>query len=149
MLAKQRATNLKVKLGEMELRLAEAESIISARDKEVAELKVELEESEDKFYDMGFTDVKNLSELVMYQSRRYGFNKGWMAAVNAMGVLEESLFKIPKQIPYPEPPSPLVQNLNRVEEEESQSMRELVAEIDSHAELIDLKISNDIDAKRG
>ena len=113
----------------------------------MAELKVELEESEDKFYDMGFIDVKNLSELVMYQSRRYGFNKGWMAAVNAMGVLEESPFKIPKQIPYPEAPSPLVQNLNRVEEEESQSMKELVAENDSHVELIDLKISNDLDAK--
>ena len=69
MLVEQRATNLEVKMGEMELRLAEAESIISARDKEVVDLKVALEGSEDKFYDMGFADVENSSEPVMFQSQ--------------------------------------------------------------------------------
>lgn len=46
-------------MGEMELSLAEVESLISARDKEVIDLKVALEESEDKFYDMGFADAKS------------------------------------------------------------------------------------------
>lgn len=43
MSAEQRATDLEVKLGEMELRLAEADNIISARNREVVELKVALE----------------------------------------------------------------------------------------------------------
>lgn len=43
MSAEQRLTDLEVKLGEMELRLAEADSIISARNREVVELKVALE----------------------------------------------------------------------------------------------------------
>ena len=68
MLVEQRAANLEVKMGEMELRLAEAESIISARDKEVVDLKVALEGSEDKFYNMGFADVESSSEPVMFQS---------------------------------------------------------------------------------
>lgn len=94
-------------MGEMELRLAEAGSLISTRDKEVVDLKVALEEREDKFYDMGFADAEGSSEPVMFQSRRYGFGKGWMAAANALGVLKESLFRILEQIPYPEP-SPLL-----------------------------------------
>nr|POE86820.1 hypothetical protein CFP56_45551 [Quercus suber] len=68
-LAEQRATDLGVKMGEMKLRLAEAESIISTRDKEVVDLKVALEESEDNFYDMGIVDANNSSEPIMFQSR--------------------------------------------------------------------------------
>ena len=30
----------------------------------------------------------------MFQSRRYGFGEEWMAAVNALGVPEESPFRI-------------------------------------------------------
>lgn len=47
-----------------------------ARDKEIADLKVALEESENKFYDMGFVDTENSYELVMFQSRQYGFGEG-------------------------------------------------------------------------
>lgn len=43
----------------MELRLAEAESIISTRDKEVTNLKIAPEQSKDKFYNMGFADAEN------------------------------------------------------------------------------------------
>lgn len=67
-----------------------------------------MEEREDKFYDMGFTDAEGSSEPVMFQFRRYGFGKGWMAAANALGVLKESLFRILEQIPYPEPSPPPV-----------------------------------------
>lgn len=95
-------------MGEMELRLAEAGSLISTRDKEVVDLKVALEEREDKFYDMGFADAEGSSEPVMFQSRQYGFGKGWMAAANALGVQKESPFRILEQIPYPEPSPPPV-----------------------------------------
>ena len=129
-------------MGEMELSLAEVESLISARDKEVIDLKVALEESEDKFYDMGFADAESSSKPVMFQTRRYGFGEGWMAAVNALGVPEKSPFKILEQIPYTKPPPPPVQSPARTEEEKSWSMRALVEEIDSHTKLIDFEISS-------
>ena len=47
-LAEQRVVEMETKLKEMELRLVEAESITSARDKEIAELKATLEESKNK-----------------------------------------------------------------------------------------------------
>ena len=50
----------------MELRLAGVESIISARDKEVANLKATLKMSEDKFDDMGFTNVENSCEPLVF-----------------------------------------------------------------------------------
>lgn len=65
-LAEQRVANLEAKLGEIELKLAKADSVISARDKKVADLKVEMEESENKFYDMGFADAKNSNEPIMF-----------------------------------------------------------------------------------
>ena len=67
-LAEQKAANLEVKFREIELRLAEAESIILAKDKEVADLKVAMEESENKFYDLGFADAENSSDPIMFQS---------------------------------------------------------------------------------
>lgn len=127
---------------EIELRLVEAESIISARDKEIAKLKAALEESENKWYNMGFADTKNSAKLVMFQSRKYRFEEGWMAAVLAMGVPEDSPFRDADQIPYPEPPLP-AQNPTNADEEDTLSMRELVQEIDTHTELIDLEITSD------
>lgn len=47
--AKKRAAGLEGKLGEAEVRLAQAESVISARDKEVTNLKEAVAESEFKF----------------------------------------------------------------------------------------------------
>jgi len=42
-----------------------------------------------------------------------------MAAITSLGVLEESPFRNPEQIPYPEPLPPPIQNLTRPEEEDS------------------------------
>lgn len=49
MAAKKRVVDLEGKLGEAEVRLAQAESVISAKDKEVANLKEAVAESEFKF----------------------------------------------------------------------------------------------------
>lgn len=92
----------------MELRLADVESVISSRDKEIADLKVALTEREDKFYNMGFMDVENSSEPVMFQSWRFSFGDGWLATVSAMGVPEDSPFRNAEQIPYSERLPPLV-----------------------------------------
>ena len=69
------------------MKLAQAKSVISTRDKEIADLKVTMVQSNDKFYNMGFADAKNFSKPIMLESRRYKFEEGWMAAVNAMGLL--------------------------------------------------------------
>lgn len=82
-------------------------SIITTRDKEIAELKAALEESENKYYNMRFNDAENLAEPVMFENRNYGFDEGWMAVVIAMELPEDSLFRNLDQIPYSEPPPPL------------------------------------------
>lgn len=57
---------------------------------------------------------------------------------------EDSPFRNPNQILYPEPPSPTTQNPTTTEDEDEDtlSMRKLVEAIDSHAELIDLEITS-------
>lgn len=47
-----------------------------------------------------FANVKNSVEPVMFQLRKYGFGEGWMAALVAAGVLEDSPLKNPDQVPY-------------------------------------------------
>lgn len=49
---------METKLREVELRLVEAKSIISATDKEIVEMRTTLDESENKWYNMGFIDLK-------------------------------------------------------------------------------------------
>lgn len=128
--AEQQRAEAENKLGEAELRVAGAENIISARDNEFVELKAAPKEGENKWYNMGFNDAKNSAEPVMFESQKYGFGKGWMATVLAMGVPEDSPLRNPDQIPYLEPPP--TQNPIEVEEEDTPSMRELVQAIDSH-----------------
>ena len=48
-----------------------------------------------------------------------------MAALQVMGVPNDSPLRNPDQIPYPDP-TPLVQNPTSAEEEDTPSMRELV-----------------------
>ena len=68
-LAEQRVGGLEVKLRGTELKLAETESLNSASAKEIAELKVALEASEDKWFNTGFADAENSIEPIIYQSR--------------------------------------------------------------------------------
>ena len=46
-------------------------------------------------------------EPIVHQSQRHGFGEGWIAALQAIGVPDDSPFRNPEQIPFPEPP-PLV-----------------------------------------
>lgn len=75
--------------------MASAKSIILARDKEIKELKVALEENENKYYNMGFNDAGNSAKLIMFENRKYEFDEGWLAVVTAMGVPEDSSFRNP------------------------------------------------------
>lgn len=138
------------KLGDAEVRLAQAESVISARDKEIADLKIVVVQSDDKFYNMGFANAENFNEPIMLKSQCYGFREGWMATMNALGLPEDSPFKDLKQIPLLEPSHPPpVQNSGQNEEENSLSMREFVEEIDSYTEVIDLDIPSNPSTAKG
>nr|POE74101.1 hypothetical protein CFP56_67871 [Quercus suber] len=92
-MVEQRAVDLEGKLEEVEIRLVEAKSVVSAKDKEVVDLTKAMVESEDKFYDMGFAGVENSTERIMFESQRYGFGEGWMATVNTLGVPKDSHFR--------------------------------------------------------
>ena len=62
-----------------------------------------------------------------------------------MGVPDDSPLRNPKQIPFPTHP-PLVQSQPGADEEDIPSMRELVHEIDTHMELVDLEVNDNLNA---
>lgn len=68
-LVEQNLAEVTAKLKEVKLRLSGAESLNSAKDKEIVELKATVEVSEDKWYNTGFTDAENLAKPVMFQSQ--------------------------------------------------------------------------------
>ena len=96
-LAELRLTKMDVKLGSTELKLAEMESLNLAQVDEITDLKAALITCK----------LENSVEPIVYQARRHGFGEGWMAALQAMGVLDDSPLRNPKQIPFPEPPPPV------------------------------------------
>ena len=58
-LSKQKANDLQGKLGETELKLAEMASLLSAWDKELANLKGMEKAQKQTYYNKGFRDAKN------------------------------------------------------------------------------------------
>ena len=65
-----------------------------------------------------------------------------MAALQALGVPKDSPLRDPSRIPFPKP-SLAVQNPTRpIDEEKTDSLRELVKQIDTHVELIRTKATN-------
>ena len=95
-LAEQKLTGMDIMLGGMELKLEEAESLNLAYVDEIADLKVTLEASEDKYYNMGFTDATGSVELIVYQARKHRFEGGLMVALLAMGVPNNSPLRNPE-----------------------------------------------------
>ena len=75
-LAKQRAEGLQGKLGEAEIKLTEATSIVSTYDKELADLKETMKTCSQVYYNMGFKYAENLAGVVVLQARRFEFVKG-------------------------------------------------------------------------
>ena len=70
----------------------------------------------------------------MAQARRLGFEAGWFATLQALGVLEDSPLRDPGQIPFPSLVTAVQDPTLPAEKEETASMRELVEQIDVHAE---------------
>ena len=97
-------------------------------------MRATLEACEQKWYNEGFADTEKSAESVVVQARRLGFEAGWFAALQALGVPEDSPLRDPSQIPFPSPDTAVQAPIVPVEEEETASMRELVEQIDAHAE---------------
>ena len=125
-LAEKRRAEVESRLEGVELKLAEANSFNLVQADQIADLKAALEACENKWYDEGFADAEKSVELVVYQTRLHGFREGWLAALQVMGVAEDSPLRDPSQIPYPAPPPPSQSQADVVDEEETTSMRELV-----------------------
>ena len=99
-------TKVEVKLGSAELKLAEAESLKLAQANKVADLKVAIDACKEKWYNQDFANAENSVEPIFHQARHHGFREGWLVALQAMGVVEDSSLRNPKQIPYRLPPPP-------------------------------------------
>ena len=68
---------------------------------ELAYLRAALEDCEEKWYNEGFTDTENSVEPVVNQARKMGFEARWFAALQDLGVPEDSPLRDPGQIPFP------------------------------------------------
>lgn len=80
-LVKKKLVNTEARLGGIELKLTEAESLNLAHIEEITALKAALEAWEKKWYDEGFADAKNFVEPIIHQARCHGFGEGWLAAL--------------------------------------------------------------------
>ena len=81
-------------------------------------------------------------EPVVMQVRQLSFQEGWMAALHALGVPEDSPLRDPSRIPFPDS-SPAMQNpVGPTDEEETDNLRELVEQINAHVELIGTKATS-------
>ena len=61
-------TEMDVKLGGMELKLAEVESLNLAQADEITDLKTALEACEEKWYNEGFVDAENSIKPIVHQA---------------------------------------------------------------------------------
>lgn len=75
------------------LKLMETASIISARDKEFTNFKGREKARKQTYYNKGVRDTENSAGLVIFQARKFGFMEGCMAAVNVVGLLDDSPFR--------------------------------------------------------
>lgn len=117
-------------MNEIEVKLTEVSSIVTAQEKELVDLKETMKNCEQVYYNMGFKDSENSVEAIIFQARRLGFLEGWMAAVDVVGVPEGSSFRDASQIPLPNDSSveTLVdepfEGIEEEEEEDGLGMRE-------------------------
>nr|POE95887.1 hypothetical protein CFP56_23631 [Quercus suber] len=98
-LAEHKATEALHRLREAKLKLAETTSILTARDKEFIDYKGGVGARKQHYYNKGFQNAEDLVGPVILQAQKFGFLEGWMTAVNAIGLPEESPFRKIDQVP--------------------------------------------------
>ena len=75
-LAEKRLADLEAKVRETKLKLAEVESLYTARAEELADLRAALEGCESKWYNEGFADAETSVELVINEARKLALKDG-------------------------------------------------------------------------
>jgi len=105
----KRSFELKVKLGETKLKLAEAVSMTTAQAEELADPKTTLKAYKNNWYNEGFANAENSAKPIIQEARKLAFEGGWLAALQALRVPEDSFLKDLGQIPFPSS-APAVQN---------------------------------------
>lgn len=148
-MAEKKLAEVQEKLGGIKLKIAQAENLTLTQADEITDLKAALDAIEERGYNQGFTDAKNLVEPVVHQARTHRFGERWLAAFQAMWVAKDSLLRNPKQIPYPTPVPHVQSQANAAADEETLSMRELVHAIDTHVEMVDLEVTSNLHAEEG
>ena len=133
-LAEKRCAEILAKQNETEVKLAETISLNTANAEELADLRAALAAAEQKWYNEGFADAENSAEPVVARARNLGFEAGWFAALQALGVPEDSYLRDLGQIPFSSPVAAVQDTPITIDEEETANMRELVKQIDAHAE---------------
>ena len=141
-LAESKSTKLEVQLGSNVLKLAEAQSLNTTLTEELADLKATLEAYKNKWCNEGFANANNSVEPVVHQAQMLGFEEGWLVALQAIGVPEDSPLRNPNQIPFLNLSTTKQNCLGEIVEEETTSMKELVEAIDSYVEPVDLEATS-------
>ena len=108
------------------MKLAKAVNLNATLSEEVADLWVALKACESKWYDEGFANAEKGVEPVVMQARQLSFQKGWMAALQALEVLEDSPLRDLGWIPFLDPALVVQNPAGPNDEEETDSLRELV-----------------------
>ena len=134
LLAEEKVAKVEGRPDGVELKLAEADSLNLAQADQIADLKAALESCENKWYDEGFADVEISTEPVVHQAWLHGFKEGWLAALQVMGMAEDSPLRDPGQIPYLAPPPPSQSQADVMDEGETISIRELIQAIDAQVD---------------
>ena len=125
-LVEKKLAELITRQNETDLKLAEVASLNVALNEELVDLWATLEACENKWYDEGFADAKKGVEPVIREARQLSFQEGWMATLHASGVPKDFYLRDLSRIPFPDS-LPATQNpMGPVDEEETDSLRELV-----------------------
>ena len=94
-LVEKRLAEMDMKLGGMELKLAEAESLNLVKANEIADLKVALKACKEKWYN-GASRTQKIRGAHCISSLAAWVREGWMDALQAIGVPDDSLLRNPE-----------------------------------------------------
>ena len=89
--------------------LVEIASLLFAWDKELTDLKSIPKARKQAYYNKNFRDAENFVRPVIFQAQKFGFMEGWMAEVDAIGLLRNSPFRSVNQVLLLEDPEAKVQ----------------------------------------
>ena len=103
-LVEKRLADMTVKIRETKLKLVEAISLNSSQAEELANLRAALEGCDSKWYNEGFADAENSVEPIIHEAQKLAFKEGCFAALQVVGVPEDSPLKDPDHIPFPSLP---------------------------------------------